>query len=347
MSKKRALRLFLLLVVLSVILTGCGVSENEQGQLRGPGWVEVISGPLRLGVTFLNDNILTPIGIPSYGLAIILLTVLIRLLLYPLTKKQMDSMRQMQEIQPQLKELQDKYGKDREKFSQKQMELYKEHGINPAMGCLPMLLQMPILFGFYYALIGLGDLLKEPFLWIPDLSFPTYSLGGRSMEWLSPVTPDHLLSHDVWPYLVLPVFYILSQVVMQRMSQASQAGGSSSTNSVMMLMPFMFAYITLVVPSGLTLYWITSNLIQIVQQGMITGWDGLLSLIPGRAKPEAVAATPTTSSGPSSGFGGLLSMLGGGNNAEQQVEIPEPAPEPAPPAISAGRRRKQRKKRKK
>ena len=106
----------------------------------------------------------------SWGLAIILVTILIRALLYPLTRKQMQSMKKMQSIQPKMKEIQEKYGKDREKLSQKQMELYKEEGVNPAGGCLPLLIQMPILFAFYYALLLLGDKLDEPFLWIPNLA---------------------------------------------------------------------------------------------------------------------------------------------------------------------------------
>lgn len=333
MSKAKVFRLLLLLIILSVILTGCGVRKDAQGNLQIPGWIEPLAAPLRFGVTFLHDYILTPVGLPSYGLAIILLTIVLRALLYPLTKKQMDSMRKMQELQPQLKELQEKYGKDREKFAQKQMELYKQAGVNPAMGCLPMLLQMPILFAFYYALISLGPLLKEPFLWIPDLSFPKYTEG---LGWLSPVTPQHLLSADVLPYLILPVIYVITQFVIQRMSQAANVSAQgSSANSAMMLMPLMFAYITLIVPSGLTLYWITSNIIQIVQQGLTTGWSGLL---PSREKPDGPTGSVT---------GGLRRVLGGAGMAEQSANSPASVGEEAPPAMSAGRRRKLRKKKKK
>jgi len=319
MSKKQALRLVLLLAILTVVLAGCGVTYDEQGVPQIPSWIAPIAAPLRFGVTFLYDNILTPLGLASYGLAIILLTIILRLLLYPLTKKQMDSMKKMQEIQPQMKELQEKYGKDREKLTQKQMELYKEAGVNPAGGCLPLLLQMPILFGFYYALISLGPLLEQPFLWIPDLSFPHYQEG---MSWLTPVTPEHLLSPQVLPYLVLPVIYIVTQFLMQRMSQAANpAAQSGSTGSIMMLMPLMFAYITLIVPSGLSLYWVTSNVIQIVQQGLITGWD---ALIPSRRGKPALATSGAASSGP------------GSNGTAPNAESTE--------TISAGRRRKMRKK---
>ena len=199
----------------------------------------------------------------------------------------MQSMKKMQSVQPKMKELQEKYGKDREKLSQKQMELYREEGVNPAGGCLPLLIQMPILFAFYYALLTLGDKLDEPWLWIPSLAQPAY-FGG--MSWLTPVTIQHLLSPDVWPYLILPVIYVVSQLFMQRMSQAANPSSMpGSTNTIMMLMPLMFGYITLIVPSGLSLYWVTSNILQIIQQGLDHGLDGPVAAAgarpsPGRAK---------------------------------------------------------------
>jgi YidC/Oxa1 family membrane protein insertase len=281
----------------------------------------------RLIIEWVHDNILAPIGLTSYGWSIILVTILIRALLYPLTKKQMESMKKMQSVQPKMKELQEKYGKDREKLSQKQMELYREEGVNPAGGCLPLLIQMPILFAFYYALLMLGDKLDERWLWIPSLAQPAY-FGG--MSWLTPVTIEHLLSPAVWPYLILPVIYILSQVFMQRMSQAANPSSMpGSTNTVMMLMPLMFGYITLIVPSGLTLYWVTSNILQIIQQGLTTGWTGLWPL---RAPAPAAAG----------------SVKGSSKASQTPVVASDSTLNSAPAAseLSAGRRRKMRKKKK-
>jgi YidC/Oxa1 family membrane protein insertase len=293
MSKKRALGLLLLLVIVALALSGCMPVADEQGNLTAPAWIAWLSGPLALIIEWVHDNILAPIGLTSYGWSIILVTILIRALLYPLTKKQMESMKKMQSVQPKMKELQEKYGKDREKLSQKQMELYREEGVNPAGGCLPLLIQMPILFAFYYALLMLGDKLDERWLWIPSLAQPAY-FGG--MSWLTPVTVEHLLSPAVWPYLILPVIYILSQVFMQRMSQAANPSSMpGSTNTVMMLMPIMFGYITLIVPSGLSLYWVVSNVLAMIQQYTVTGWGSLRipGLIP-RTKTvgPATAATP-------------------------------------------------------
>lgn len=340
MSNKRALRLILLLAIFAVLLSGCAPVIDENGNPQPPTWIAPIAVPLRLGVTFINDNILAPLGIASYGLAIILLTILLRVLLYPLTRKQMQSMKKMQELQPRLKEIQEKYGKDREKLAQKQMELYKEEGVNPAGGCLPLLLQMPILIGFYYALISLGPLLEEPFLWIPNLAFPEYTQG---MGWLSPITPAHLLSPAVLPYLILPIIYIVTQFIMQRMSQAANpATSSGSAGNIMMLMPLMFGYITLIVPSGLSLYWVTSNVIQIIQQGLTTGWSGLNPLKkqqPALAASGASGAVSTTRGQPRSESKEKAKPEPKGGAVPAEADIPG-----AEATMSAGRRRKLRKK---
>ncbi len=325
MAKKRALSLLILLAVVSITLSGCMPVADEAGNISAPTWIAWLSTPLALIIEWVHDNILAPIGLTSYGWSIILVTVLIRALLYPLTKKQMQSMKKMQSVQPKMKELQEKYGKDREKLSQKQMELYREEGVNPAGGCLPLLIQMPILFAFYYALLTLGDKLDAPWLWIPSLAQPTY-FGG--MSWLTPVTIQHLLSPDVWPYLILPVIYVVSQLFMQRMSQAANPSSMpGSTNTIMMLMPLMFGYITLIVPSGLTLYWVTSNILQIIQQGLTTGWTGLWPLrVPAPAAAGAAA----------------------GKVSQTAVIANDAALSNAPSAsdMSAGRRRKMRKKKK-
>ncbi len=164
MPRKRVLSLLLLLAVLMLLASGCAPVVAEDGSVSAPTWIAPLATPLELLIEAVYTYILTPIGLASYGLAIILVTMLIRALLYPLTRKQMQSMKKMQSIQPQMKEIQEKYGKDREKLAQKQMELYKQEGVNPAGGCLPLLIQMPILFAFYYALLLLGPKLNQPFL---------------------------------------------------------------------------------------------------------------------------------------------------------------------------------------
>lgn len=340
MSKKRALVLVILLVLAAMLLSSCGITYDAEGTPQAPAWIAWLSTPLAWLITFVNDRLLTPLGLASYGLAIILVTILLRILLYPLTRKQMQSMKKMQAIQPQMKELQEKYGKDREKLAQKQMELYKEAGVNPAMGCLPLLLQMPVLFAFYYALLSLGPALQEPFLWIPDLSFPTFMQG---MSWLQPLTPTHLFSPAVWPYLILPIVYVVSQLIMQRMSQsATPSATPGASNNMMMLMPLMFGYITLITPAALTIYWVTSNILQIIQQGFSTGWSGLWPFPrPGAAPVTATAGAKSTKPATTTTAAVSTSTAGGTGNS---TAPPAATEEGEPAEVSAGRRRKMRKK---
>lgn len=324
MSRKRVLSLLVLLAVLALVASGCAPEVAEDGTVTAPTWIAPLAKPLEWLIEATYTYVLTPIGLASYGLAIILVTILIRALLYPLTRKQMQSMKKMQSIQPKMKEIQEKYGKDREKLAQKQMELYKQEGVNPAGGCLPLLIQMPFLFAFYYALLLLGPKLDEPFLWIPSLAQPEY---GQGMAWLQPLTPAHLLSPAVLPFLILPVIYIATQFLMQRMSQASNPSvGGGSANTVMMLMPVMFGYITLIVPSGLSLYWVTSNVLQIIQQGLATGWSGLL--------PTKKAAPATATSGAAAAkSSAIITTTGTATSVNGATDD-----------VSAGRRRKMRKK---
>lgn len=325
MSRRRVLSLLILLAVVAIAASGCMPQTSPDGTVTVPTWIMPLAKPLEWLINAVYTYILTPIGLPSYGLAIILVTILIKALLYPLTKKQMESMKKMQAIQPKMKEIQEKYGKDREKLAQKQMELYRQEGVNPAGGCLPLLIQMPILFAFYYALLLLGPKLNQPFLWIPSLAQPAY---GQGMDWLSPLTLQHLLSPEVWPYLILPIFYVLTQFLMQRMSQASNPSVGGSAGTVMMLMPVMFGYITLIVPSGLTLYWVTSNILQIIQQGLATGWSGLTF-----SRRTAPATATGSASAAKSGVVATTSAPAVTSSAATAAN-----------ETSAGRRRKMRKK---
>lgn len=237
-----------------------------------------------LGILF-NTIIVTPLmeilnalsGLAGYGVAIILLTAIIRLVTLPLTFQSLRSSKAMQELQPKLQALQKKYGKDREKLSQEQMKLYKEAGVNPLAGCLPMIIQMPVWIGLYQALrkMAIDGLLHEGFLWIPSLAEPN--------GWPPP--------DPMWAYLVLPVLTVVTQFVVQRMmSPSSSDPQQSAMNQMMLMMPLMFGFFAIQVPSGLALYWVTSNLFQLVQQYFTTGWGGLLPQRQVVTKPEATKA---------------------------------------------------------
>jgi YidC/Oxa1 family membrane protein insertase len=230
------------------------------------------------GLIFLND-LIHGIGAPySWGFAIILFTLIVKIVTLPLSLQQVRSMKATQELQPELQKLQKKYAKDKEKLAQAQMELYREHGVNPLGGCLPMLIQFPILIGLYQALYKLastGEIVGQRFLWIPDLAFPNREVG---LKWVWPSAPEFIGWAAVL-YLILPVLTVASQIAMQRMTTsrtASKDPQQAAMQQTMLIMPFMFGFITLQVPAGLTLYWVTSNIFSMIQQYFITGWGSFL-----------------------------------------------------------------------
>jgi YidC/Oxa1 family membrane protein insertase len=180
-------------------------------------------------------------GLANYGLAIILITVLIKLVLYPLTNTQMKSMKNMQEIQPKLKELQAKYKEQPEKLQSETMKLYKEKGVNPFGGCLPLLIQMPILIAFYQALIKFEYAVPAhaAFLWIPNISQPD-------------------------PYYILPILTALTTYYQQRISTVDANDPTQKT--MMMVMPLFIGWIALKFAAGLAIYWVMFNILNTLQQ---------------------------------------------------------------------------------
>ncbi|MCU0668892.1 MAG: membrane protein insertase YidC [Myxococcota bacterium] len=189
--------------------------------------------------------------VPNFGVAIIILTVLVRLVTAPLAAKQMKSMKRMSELQPKLKELQDKHKDDKQAQSQEMMKLYREAGVNPLGGCFPILLQFPVFIGLYYALQSSIDLRQAPFmLWIDDLSRPEtlFTIPGVG-----------------WPVRVLPILMSLSMVLQQKMTPTTSMDPTQA-RTMMIVMPVMFFFMFYGFPSGLVLYWFVSNLLAIAQQ---------------------------------------------------------------------------------
>jgi YidC/Oxa1 family membrane protein insertase len=270
MKHKRKLGLLVLLLLVALVLSGCGVQRGPIDPEAPPDgfWQAVVVFPLTEALMFLN-RLIGNAGIAySYGWAIVAFTVIVKLVTLPLTFSQMRSTRAMQELQPRLQEIQKKYAKDRETLSQKQLELYREAGVNPMGGCLPMLIQYPVLIGLYsalYRLAGLGELVGQRFYWIPDLSFPDASVGTswlgqawQARDWVQLVT-----------YLSLPILLVVTQIVVQRMTTSAQPGGDQQQgmmSQMMLVMSIMFGWITLGVPSALALYWVVSNLLSLIQQ---------------------------------------------------------------------------------
>jgi len=221
----------------------------------------------------------------NYGVAIILLTIFIRIILYPLMQKQMVSMREMQKIQPLMKAIQEKYKNDKERLNKELMALYKEHKVNPMGGCLPLLIQMPILILLFQTLrvfkyyIPNTEIIDGGFLWIANQveiikdGLPVM-VGGLA-------APEHLIGLGdgifgieyigILPFLVGGSMYIQQKMTSTGGTAAGKDGGSSQQTQKMMtiMMPLMIGFMSFSLPSGLTLYWFTSTLLGIGQQYLI------------------------------------------------------------------------------
>ncbi|GLS84804.1 membrane protein insertase YidC [Paraferrimonas haliotis] len=179
----------------------------------------------------------------NWGLAIILVTLTVRGLLYPLTKAQYTSMAKMRQLQPKLQELKERYGEDRQKMGQVMMELYKKEKVNPMGGCFPILLQMPIFIALYWVLLESVDLRHAEFLWLEDLSV---------MD----------------PYFIMPALMGISMYVMQKL-QPTPATMDPMQQKMMQWMPMIFVVFFIWFPAGLVLYWLVGNLVAIAQQLII------------------------------------------------------------------------------
>jgi YidC/Oxa1 family membrane protein insertase len=201
--------------------------------------------------------------VPNYGIAIILVTILVKALLFPLTRNGSVSAAKMQELQPKVKELQDKYKGNPQKLNQEMAEFYKREGYNPMSGCLPLLIQFPIFIAMYSLFNNHFDLRGAMFIpgWIPDLSQP---------EAIFSFAKVNLLIWQVDALRALPIIYLVSQLLYGKYTQMTSPGQSASQMKIMMYgMPIMFFFILYNTPSGLLVYWIVSNVLSIGQQIVI------------------------------------------------------------------------------
>jgi YidC/Oxa1 family membrane protein insertase len=221
--------------------------------------------------------VLTHFLFNSFGLAVIALTLVINLAMLPLTLKQVRASKAMQDMQPKIAELQKKYAKDKQKLAQEQMKLYKESGVSP-LGCLlPLLIQMPVWIALYQSIMRVLAVIPE------NLAGLSQYLYSWPVVYATLPLPDHFLwlnlgSGDIFLALLVGG----SMWVQQKMVMTPSADPSQKTQSSLMLwiMPIMFAWLTLSFPSGLALFWVTSNLFRIGLQYWIGGWGGLAKSSP-------------------------------------------------------------------
>lgn len=201
-------------------------------------------------------------SLSAYAIAIFIATIIVRLIILPLTLKQTKSMQNMQKIQPKLKELQEKYKNDKEKLNAKTMELYKEHKVNPFGGCLPLIIQFPIIIGFF-------NVLRQPVNYVfkdPNV----YESVNRSFFWIK-----NLENPDLW---ILPILAGITTYFSSKMMNNQSAGQSEKAQSTQrmmtIMMPLMILWFSRNFPAGLALYWVVGNVFQIVQQYFVNRSKG-------------------------------------------------------------------------
>ena len=223
--------------------------------------------------------VLTHFLFNNFGLAIIALTLIVNGAMFPLTLKQIRASKAMQEMQPKIAELKKKYAKDKEKMAREQMKLYKESGVSPAGCLLPMLIQMPIWIALFQSIMRVLAVIPEN---LAGLSQYLYS-------WPVVYSALPLNNHFLWLNLATGDIFLALLVggtmwVQQKMVMAPTIDPSQKTQSSLMLwiMPIMFAWLTLSFPSGLAIFWVTSNLFRIGLQYWIGGWGGLVKSSPKR-----------------------------------------------------------------
>lgn len=200
------------------------------------GWFGVIARPLVQLLKFFNRYL------HNYGLAIILVTILIKLVFYPLSQKSYQSMSKMKAIQPKIAKMKEKYKDDKARQQKEMMDLYRTHKVNPFGGCLPIVVQIPVFFGLYRGLMVAIELRHAPFFW-----------------WI-----QDLAAKD--PYYITPILMGITMLLQQKMSPTT---GDAMQAKMMLFMPIIFTFMFLNFPAGLVLYWLVNNILSIGQQYMV------------------------------------------------------------------------------
>jgi YidC/Oxa1 family membrane protein insertase len=245
------------------------------------GWFYFITKPLFKVIDYFYKVL------GNFGLAILLVTVLLKLLFFPLANKSYASMAKMKAVQPQLKELQERFKDDKQKLQQEMMALYKKERINPVAGCWPMLIQVPVFFALYKVIFTTIEMRQAPFYgWIRDLSAPdptsVFNLFG-----LLPFTPPHLLMLGLWPLIMGVTMFVQMKMNPEPPDPAQKV--------MFTWMPVIFTFMLSSFPAGLVIYWSWNNTLSVLQQGFIMKkhgvkielWDNLRKLFAGKAPSAA------------------------------------------------------------
>lgn len=226
--------------------------DNELSRAIDFGWLNWLSKPLLIAMIWLYGFV------GNYGTVIIIITIVIKIIFWPLTAKSYKSMKSMQKLQPQVMKLREKYKDDREAMNREMMQLYRTYKVNPLGGCLPMVIQIPVFIALYRLLDYALELRHAPFaLWIQDLSAPDRLLNfGFNIPLMEPPAG-------------IPVLTLLMGASMLLQQKMTPTPGDPTQAKIMMLMPVFFTFIFINFPSGLVLYWLVNNILSIGQQTLI------------------------------------------------------------------------------
>jgi YidC/Oxa1 family membrane protein insertase len=236
----RRLKMALLFVLIAVLSAGCTAANPNHplpiDPVNGGIWDKFFVFPLSWMLQKTSD-----VFGGSYGIAILIVTVIVRLAILPLMLKQMKSSKKMQELQPLLVKIKDKHKNDPQKYQQEMVKLYQENQVNPLSGCLPILIQMPVLLAFYHAIVRTGPIRHHDFLWL--------QLGEKD------------------PYFILPIIAAATTYLQQWIMMRNNTAMSDNPQMKMMLylMPAMILFISVSLPSALALYWVYGNIFSIIQ----------------------------------------------------------------------------------
>ena len=239
-------------------------------------------------VQFLEQILLTFFAwTGSPGVAIILFTIVARVTILPLTLKGLQSSRKIQELQPLMKELQRKHGKDQQKLQEETLKLYREYKINPAGGCLPMFFQLPIFLGVYQAVIGLTRVSSAEHAGGAMLRVAA-DAGLSLVNLPSNLGQPQLAGGFLWladlgkvdSLYILPVLSVVFQLIVQLMATPRiQDPQQKAMTQTMLIMPIVFGYIGFTFPSGAVLYWVVGSILSMIQQYVISGWGSLANYL--------------------------------------------------------------------
>jgi len=238
--------------------------------------------------------------LPNYGVALILMTIIVRALLHPLTRKSQIGMAKMQKLQPMLEELQKKCGDDKQRLTQEQMELWRKYGVSPMGGCLPLLLQMPVLFALFGALRAAIELRHAGFLWVEDLS---RSDTLFTFKFFLPIVQNE--------FNLLPLLMAVVMVVTQKSAMQASTEQARQQQKMMKFMPVIFAVFLYSMPSGLCLYILTSTLVGTFERWLVQRHTDTIELRPVGESPRKGKPTRpgTRPAGRPSGWMGRLQKM--------------------------------------